>query len=63
MIPVVHPRVADDARALVIGIADEMKRLRDGAGLRALGEGSACEYCRARGLCRRDHWTAEADGP
>jgi ATP-dependent helicase/nuclease subunit B len=33
-----------------------------GAGLRALGEGSACEYCRARGLCRRDHWASDDDG-
>ena len=62
LMPVVHPRVAEDARALVVGIADEMRRLRAGAGLRALGEGSACEYCRARGLCRRDHWASD-DGP
>ena len=63
LIPIVHPRVADDARTLVAGIADEMKRLRNGAGLRALGEGSACDYCRARGLCRRDHWASDDDGP
>ena len=63
LIPVVHPRVADDARTLVAGIADEMKRLRAGAGLRALGEGSACDYCQARGLCRRDHWASDDDGP
>ncbi len=31
-------------------------RLRDGAGLPALGEAASCEYCEARGLCRRDHW-------
>jgi ATP-dependent helicase/nuclease subunit B len=62
LMPVPHPRVADDARALVVGIADEMRRLRAGAGLPALGEGSACEYCRARGLCRRDHWTGDDDG-
>jgi ATP-dependent helicase/nuclease subunit B len=61
LMPVVHPRVADDARTLVVGIADEMRRLRAGAGLRALGEGSACEYCRARGLCRRDHWGSGDD--
>ena len=59
LIPIEHARVADDARTLVVGIADEMTRLRAGAGLRALGEGSVCEYCRARGLCRRDHWTSE----
>ena len=63
LIPLVHPRVADDARTLVAGIAEEMKHLRNGAGLRALGEGSACEYCRARGLCRRDHWASDGDGP
>jgi ATP-dependent helicase/nuclease subunit B len=63
LMPVVHPRVADDARTLVAGIADEMERLRNGAGLRALGEGSACDYCRARGLCRRDHWASDDDGP
>jgi len=62
LIQIAHHRVADDARTLVAGIADEMKRLRDGAGLRALGEGSACDYCRARGLCRRDHWSAEDNG-
>jgi len=62
LIPVAHHRVADDARTLVAGIVDEMARLRNGAGLRALGEGSACDYCRARGLCRRDHWTSDDDG-
>ena len=63
LIQIAHHRVADDARTLVAGIADEMKRLRDGAGLRALGEGSACDYCQARGLCRRDHWASRDDGP
>ncbi|MEO5844667.1 MAG: PD-(D/E)XK nuclease family protein [Caldimonas sp.] len=62
LMPVVHHHVADDARTLVAGIADEMRRLRDGAGLRALGQGSACDYCRARGLCRRDHWASDDDG-
>jgi ATP-dependent helicase/nuclease subunit B len=23
----------------------------------ALGEGQACAYCEARGLCRRDQWS------
>ena len=62
LVQIAHQRVADDARTLVVGIADEMRRLRAGAGLRALGEGSACEYCRARGLCRRDHWAGDDDG-
>ncbi|MEO8310708.1 MAG: PD-(D/E)XK nuclease family protein [Caldimonas sp.] len=63
LIQIAHHRVADDARTLVVGIAGEMRRLRAGAGLRALGEGSACDYCRARGLCRRDHWASDDDGP
>jgi ATP-dependent helicase/nuclease subunit B len=49
---------------LVAGVADDLRRLREGAGLPPLGEGSACEYCEARGLCRRDHWTrAPASAP
>ncbi len=63
LIQIAHHRVADDARTLVAGIADEMRQLRSGAGLRALGEGSACDYCAARGLCRRDHWASDDDGP
>ena len=30
--------------------------MRDGAALPALGEGPVCDFCEARGLCRRDHW-------
>jgi ATP-dependent helicase/nuclease subunit B len=52
-----HPDVAASARALVAGAAVEWRRLRKGAGLAPLGAGSACEYCQARGLCRRDHWS------
>jgi ATP-dependent helicase/nuclease subunit B len=30
----------------------------------ALGAGSACDYCAARGLCRRDFWNdVEATEP
>jgi ATP-dependent helicase/nuclease subunit B len=28
-----------------------------GAQMPALGEGTACEFCAARGLCRRDWWS------
>jgi ATP-dependent helicase/nuclease subunit B len=52
-----HPDVEASARALVAGLAHDLARLRAGAGLAALGEGRVCEYCEARGLCRRDHWT------
>ncbi len=59
-----HLDVAASARVLVAGIADEMQRLRQGASLPPLGVGSTCDYCEARGLCRRDHWSnAEVTGP
>ncbi len=46
-----------DARdALIEGILDDMQRIAGGAVLAALGEGQACEYCAARGLCRKDFW-------
>ncbi|HZE92790.1 MAG TPA: PD-(D/E)XK nuclease family protein, partial [Rhizobacter sp.] len=54
---VLHPQVEDSAQALVQGLADDLSRLRLGAGLPALGEGHVCEFCEARGLCRRDHWS------
>ena len=58
-----HHDVAASAAALVEGVAVDLRRLREGAGLPPLGEGSACEYCEARGLCRRDHWAAVRDKP
>jgi ATP-dependent helicase/nuclease subunit B len=51
-----HPNVQDSARALVQGLVHDVSRLRAGAALPALGDGEACQYCAARGLCRRDHW-------
>ena len=42
--------------ALLQGILDDMQAIRDGAVLAALGEGDGCDYCAARGLCRKDHW-------
>jgi ATP-dependent helicase/nuclease subunit B len=42
----------------VHGILDDMQRIADGAVLAALGEGAACGFCAARGLCRKDWWTA-----
>ena len=41
---------------LIAGILDDMQRIGDGAALPALGEGTACDYCTARGLCRKDFW-------
>ncbi|HUG22065.1 PD-(D/E)XK nuclease family protein [Piscinibacter sp.] len=51
-----HRNVEASGRRLVEGVGRELARLRDGAAMPALGEGRACAYCEARGLCRRDHW-------
>ncbi|HET9643494.1 MAG TPA: PD-(D/E)XK nuclease family protein [Burkholderiaceae bacterium] len=51
-----HEEVEDSARQLLQGLGDELRRMRAGAPLPALGEGRVCEFCEARGLCRRDHW-------
>lgn len=43
--------------ALVQGIVSDLQRIADGAPMPALGDGEACEFCAARGLCRRDFWS------
>ncbi|MFT3955284.1 MAG: PD-(D/E)XK nuclease family protein [Piscinibacter sp.] len=53
---IAHPDVQVSAAVLVRELGAEMARLRAGAPLPALGEGSTCDFCEARGLCRRDHW-------
>lgn len=42
---------------LIGGILSDMARIAEGAPLPALGEGKACDYCSARGLCRKDFWS------
>lgn len=42
--------------ALVDGVMDDLARIGRGAALPALGEGTVCEHCAARGLCRKDFW-------
>ncbi len=42
---------------LIDSILTDMARIKLGAALPALGEGKACEYCAARGLCRKDFWS------
>jgi ATP-dependent helicase/nuclease subunit B len=44
---------------LLEGIQDDMARVAQGAPLPALGEGKACDFCAARGLCRKDFWEAD----
>ncbi len=46
------------AAQLAEGIVQDMARLAAGAPLPALGEGSVCDWCEARGLCRKDWWKA-----
>ena len=43
---------------LLQGLAHDMSRLAAGAPMPALGEGRVCGFCAARGLCRKDHWSA-----
>lgn len=48
--------IVESRDALISGILIDMKRIGEGAVLPALGEGTACDYCAARGLCRKDFW-------
>ncbi|MBC5766606.1 PD-(D/E)XK nuclease family protein [Ramlibacter albus] len=54
---VAHPSIAGARELLREGIATELARIASGAALPALGEGAACEFCGARGLCRKDSWS------
>ena len=42
---------------LVEGLRHDMDRITAGVPLPALGEGTVCDFCSARGLCRKDSWT------
>ena len=42
--------------ALIEGLVSDMHRISAGAPMPALGEASACEFCNARGVCRKDFW-------
>jgi len=52
-----HQELALATHLLKEGIQAELRRIGQGAPLPALGEGRACEFCAARGLCRRDAWS------
>lgn len=53
----VQPDVVSLRDQLVEGILDDMARIGAGAALPAMGEGKACDFCAARGLCRKDFWS------
>ncbi|QXL83245.1 PD-(D/E)XK nuclease family protein [Comamonas sp. NLF-1-9] len=50
------PELQRLAAALQVGMARDMQRIAEGAPLSALGEGSVCDWCEVRGLCRKDFW-------
>jgi len=50
-------QLLEHAAALHQGIEDDLARIAAGHPLRPLGEGSVCDWCAARGLCRKDFWS------
>ena len=52
-----QPDITELRDQLVEAISTDMARIAFGEPLPALGEGLACEFCAARGLCRKDFWT------
>jgi ATP-dependent helicase/nuclease subunit B len=52
-----HEELAQASHLLREAIPAELRRIAQGAPLPALGEGRVCEFCAARGLCRRDSWS------
>ena len=54
LVTVPHPEVSATAVALRDGLQADLAAVLDGAALPALGEGRVCDYCEARGLCRKD---------
>lgn len=51
-----QPHVVPARDLLVHGILDDLGRIEAGVPMAALGEGKVCDFCAARGLCRRDFW-------
>lgn len=51
-----QPNVMAARDALRDGIAEDVQRIHSGAAMPALGEGRTCDFCAARGLCRKDFW-------
>jgi ATP-dependent helicase/nuclease subunit B len=53
---VVHEGVTQTRDELIAGLLADMERIARGEPMAALGEGTGCDFCNARGLCRRDFW-------
>jgi ATP-dependent helicase/nuclease subunit B len=54
-----QPEVLMAREQLREGLAHDMARVAAGQPMPALGEGRVCDFCAARGLCRKDFWTVE----
>lgn len=52
-----QPEIVEVRDELIGSVISDMGRIAKAAPLPALGEGKACEYCSARGLCRKDFWS------
>jgi len=52
-----QPHLEMARAALEAGLTQDMERIAQGAALQALGEAQSCEFCKVRGLCRKDFWT------
>ena len=51
-----HEDVTHTRDELIAGVLKDMERIASGEPMAALGEGTGCDFCNARGLCRRDFW-------
>ncbi len=51
-----QPDIMAARDAVLQGISMDVQRIHAGHALPALGEGKACDFCAARGLCRKDMW-------
>lgn len=51
------PDLPERAARLRQGLLNDVARIEAGAPLLALGEGRVCDWCEARGLCRKDFWS------
>lgn len=51
-----QPEIVGLRDQLVDAIVGDMGRIAGGELMPALGEGNACDFCAARGVCRKDFW-------
>lgn len=54
-----QPLVLQARERLREGLVADLARVAAGHPMPALGEGRVCEYCDARGLCRKDFWSGQ----